>query len=76
MNRNIKGLKDHEIRELTNTVTKGLKERLVWTVRYSRPPQCLREVVSSLINEELAKQGNRVDHPTVYPFQIEDYNED
>jgi len=49
-------LKDHEIAELTNEVTKDLRRKI------RKQPACLRQIVSVAIVDSLKKMNAREDH--------------
>ena len=51
------GLKDHEIRELTNDV----RDDMTCKMFHVKFPQCLREIISKAINDSLAKMDARTD---------------
>lgn len=66
------GLKDHEIAQLVNAVTKR--------INFLYPlPKSLRVVVSETVVKELTRMDRRIDNmkdSSPYPFQIEEYGED
>lgn len=66
------GLKDHEIAQLVNAVTKRMN--------FLYPlPESLRVVVSETVVRELTRMDRRIDsikNSSPYPFQIEEYGED